>query len=190
MERIRIAYDLGERDFGENRVQVLLEKASVLPRDIRWHFIGHVQTNKAKQIVGVAHLAHSVDSIRLAEKLNEECGKKNKRINALIQCNTSGEQTKSGLAPEKIGNFLERANDFENIEFKGFMTMAPLGAKEELIRRTFSELRKVFEKSRKKYPHFSWEHLSMGMSQDYEIAIEEGATLVRIGTAVFGERNK
>jgi len=190
VERIRIAYDLGERDFGENRVQELLGKASALPPDIRWHFIGRLQTNKVREVVGIAHLVHSVDSLRLAEKLEEEGRKSNMKISALIQCNTSGEQTKSGLAPEEIGKFLERAGDFGNIEFKGFMTMAPLGAKEEVVRKTFSELRKILESARKKSPRFAWEHLSMGMSQDYEIAIEEGATLVRIGTAVFGERNQ
>ena len=186
IEQIRAAYDLGERDFGENRVQELLEKASALPKDIRWHFIGRLQTNKAKQVVGAAHLTHSVDTLRLAEKLDEEGRKSNLKIKALIQCNTSGEQTKSGFAPGEVENFLKRASDFSHIEFKGFMTMAPLGASEEVIRRTFGDLRNVLENARKKFPCFTWEHLSMGMSQDYEVAIEEGATLVRIGTAIFG----
>lgn len=186
IEQIRAAYDLGERDFGENRVQELLEKASALPKDIRWHFIGRLQTNKAKLAVDAAHLIHSVDTLRLAEKLDEEGRKSNLKINALVQCNTSGEQTKSGFTPDEVENFLKRASDFGYIEFRGFMTMAPLGASEEVIRRTFGGLRNVLENARKKFPRFTWEHLSMGMSQDYEVAIEEGATLVRIGTAIFG----
>ncbi|MBI4431805.1 MAG: YggS family pyridoxal phosphate-dependent enzyme [Candidatus Omnitrophica bacterium] len=189
IERMRLAYELGERDFGENRVQELVEKSGLLPKDVHWHLIGHLQTNKVKDAMGVSSLIHSVDGLRLAEKINLEAGKKNIKSEALIQCNTSGEAGKFGLPAGAVGPFLKQCSSFRNLVFRGFMTMAPFGAKAEVIRNSFGELRNILEHAQSRFPEYPLEHLSMGMSQDYEIAVEEGATLVRIGTAVFGQRN-
>ena len=189
VEGIREVYELGERDFGENHVQELLEKTKLLPNDICWHLIGHLQTNKMKLVVGQAQWIHSVDSLKLACKLDGEGQQRNVKIHALVQCNTSREKSKFGLSPEGIHEFLGQASRFRFLDIQGFMTMAPLGAEERVLRKAFSDLRSIFENAKKFFPQFRWHHLSMGMTQDYEIAVEEGATMVRVGTAIFGERS-
>ena len=190
VERIRLAYDSGHRDFGENRVQELVEKARQLPSDIRWHMIGHVQTNKAAPVVEIASLIHSVDSVRLTHVLNVECAKQNKSVSALIQVNTSGESTKYGIKCEEIDEFLQSSASVQHVRFEGLMTIGPYTKDTGKIRASFRELSELADRLRRIYPKYRWKHISMGMSDDYELGIEEGATLLRIGRAIFGARPK
>ena len=180
-DAIMEAYECGERNFGESRVQELLPKYEALPKDIRWHFIGHLQTNKVKYVVGKACLIHSVDSIHLAEAINEKAKKENLVQDILLEVNISGEESKYGLTIEQIPDIIKEIKSFKNIRFKGFMTMAPLFAPEDEIRAIFKTAHTLFEE----YKKDGAEILSMGMSKDFEIAIEEGATHVRVGSAIF-----
>lgn len=188
VERIQEAFRSGARDFGENRVQELLQKKSCLPPEIRWHFIGHLQTNKVKSVLGETVLLHSLDRISLAEAVQKEAERKNLQVEALIQVNTTGEATKSGFQPGETEAAFRRIREFNRISVRGFMTIGPLVGEERLIRECFQKLRGL----RDRFSPFSGRgencDLSMGMSSDFEIAIEEGATIVRIGTAVFEER--
>lgn len=186
---INEAINYGLRDFGENRVQKLIEKIDNVNPIAHFHMIGHLQTNKVKYLVNKIDLIHSVDSIKLAKEINKRYSEKNSRIDALIQIHTAKEETKFGLLPEELENFLEQAAELKNIRFIGLMTIATLTDDETEIRRCFSLIRKLKEN----YSHFKSENidlreLSMGMTSDFEIAIEEGSTIVRIGTAIFGER--
>lgn len=187
--RILEAYQTGMRDFAENKVQEFLTKEPKLPSDIRWHFIGHLQTNKVKDILGKTALIHSLDRPELVERLALEAIKKEHfEIPCLIQINSSGETTKFGLSPSALESFVNGLKGIGEIQIKGLMTLGPLTDNHALIRRAFRLTRDLALGMKKKFPQFSWNTLSMGMSGDYEIAIEEGATMVRIGTAVFGER--
>lgn len=188
-ERINLAYELGLRDFGENRVQELLKKYDAVKREINFHMIGHLQTNKVKYLVDKIRSIHSVDSIKLAREIDKRFGEKNKTIDALIEVHTAKEESKFGLKPDNLEQFLSEAQNLKNIKFIGLMTIGTLTDDEKEIRRCFSTLRKL----RDDYSHFKSENidlreLSMGMTSDFEIAIEEGSTIVRIGTAIFGER--
>ncbi len=188
-EAVQRAYDLGLRDFGENKVQELLEKRKALPKEIRWHMIGRLQTNKVKDIVGAAALIHSLDRIELYEKICAEAVKQKITIvECLMQVNLSGEATKAGFSENKINDFLNRVTANSPVKIKGLMTMAPLTENKNEIRNVFRAARLLFEKLKRDYTGFDWKHLSMGMSGDFEIAVEEGATMVRIGTALFGVR--
>lgn len=171
-------YSQGCRNFGENRIPEVLEKISQAPSDINWHFIGPLQKNKVNKAIGHFALIHSVDTPELAEKIDHTSFEKEVKTSILLQVNTSGEMSKQGLNPEEWRTHLEKVFLLKNIEVKGLMTMAPLTEDLEWIRRTFRALRKFGEEL--KLPL-----LSMGMSHDYEIAIEEGANLLRIGTAIF-----
>ena len=179
-ETILKAKELGETVFGENRPQELREKFSLIP-DATWHLIGHLQTNKVKYVVGKASLIHSVDSLHLAEAINEEALKKGIIQDILLEVNISGEESKYGLTTEQIPNIIKEIGSLENVSFKGFMTMAPLGAPEDEIRSIFRRAKELFDE----YTPFGAEVLSMGMSGDFPIAIEEGATHIRVGRAVF-----
>jgi hypothetical protein len=190
VEKIREAYQAGMKRFAESRVQELLEKRSVLPSDIEWDFIGHLQTNKAKQIGGEVGLIHSLDSLRLAECLNEIGQKKNCRIPVLIEVNTSQETSKFGFSPENLEAALEDLQRLSNLEFRGLMTLGPLTEDRDRSRRSFALLRQIKERIQNRFDKMIFKELSMGMSQDFEPAIEEGATLLRIGTLLFGEREK
>ncbi len=190
IERIREAYELGHRDFGENRIQEWLEKKDKLPADIRWHMIGHLQTNKAKHCAGSFHLIHSVDSVRLAAALQEAAQKKNLEIACLIQANTSHESTKGGASEEEMEPLVAEVTQMPNLKLLGLMTIGPLTNDIGAIRSSFKTLRLHRDRMRQKFPEVDWRFLSMGMSSDFEIAIEEGANLIRVGTAVFGERKK
>ncbi len=192
VEVLQQAYDLGLRDFGENRVQEMIEKQPVLPADIRWHQIGHLQTNKVKYIAPFVHMIHSVDSLRLLEEINRQALKNNRTINCLLQIYIATEESKFGLDESELTGILENelCKSLTNIRICGLMGMASFSDDLALVRSEFAGLKQLFVRIKKKFfadsPEFSI--LSTGMSGDYLIAIEEGSTMVRIGTALFGER--
>ncbi len=188
LERVREAFIAGIRDFGENRSRELVEKADELNRGIAWHFIGHLQTNKVKQVVGRASLIHSVDSERLAAAIAGEAAGRGIRQPVLLQVNVAEEGSKSGLEVKDLPRALLNIMAMSNISLKGLMTIAPLTGNADEIRRVFSGLRDLRDEMARLYPAAGLELLSMGMTNDYEIAVEEGANLLRIGTAVFGPR--
>lgn len=184
--RIREAYDAGERDFGENRVQEWQQKKEALPGDIRWHLIGHLQTNKVKYVVGNVSLIHSLDRPGLIEEIEKQAQAKGvKKVPCLIQVNMSREETKSGCAPEETAALVRGAAAAPSIQLKGLMTIGPLTEDPARTRDCFRRTRELFESLKREYPQHSWEVLSMGMSADYKIAIEEGANMLRIGSLVF-----
>ncbi len=187
---IKALYDIGVRDFGENKVQELCDKYDELPKDIKWHLIGHLQTNKVKYIVDKVYLIHSVDSIHLAQQIEHECEKKNVDVNILIQVNVAKEDTKFGLMAEDVMSMIETISKLPHIHIKGLMTIAPFVEDAEENRQVFSDLKKLSVDIRNKnIDNVSMDVLSMGMSGDYRVAIEEGSTMVRVGTSIFGERN-
>jgi len=199
-EEIKALYDLGQRDFGENYVQELVEKHLQLPKDIRWHFIGHLQTNKVKQIAPFIHLVQSVDSLKLLKEINKQAQKNSRVINCLLQVHIAQEETKFGLDELEL-NELTDANSRElhelnNIKIIGMMGMASFIDDLEKIRNEFKYLKSLFDKHAKRQtsnlePHtsnFELRTLSMGMSSDYSIAIDEGSNMVRIGSLIFGSR--
>ena len=184
------AYRLGVRDFGENKVQELVEKAEVLPKDIRWHMIGHLQRNKVKYIVDKVCLIHSVDSLRLAEEISKEAVKKQLTVNILVEVNVAGEETKFGSTAEEAINLVEQIAALPGISIKGLMTIAPFVENPEENRKYFSKLRQLaVDISDKNIDNVTMHVLSMGMTGDYEVAVEEGATYVSVGTGIFGERD-
>ncbi len=186
-EAVLEAYKLGIKDFGENKAQELKRKASDIKENITWHFIGHLQTNKVKDVVKVSEFIHSVDSIKLANEINKRAGKAGKKQKVLLEINTSGEETKYGLRDEKEIIALARfCTEAGNLELTGLMTMAPFVQDEKILRNCFGSLRELKEKLNRQ--GFNITELSMGMTNDYEIAVEEGATMLRIGTAIFGSR--
>ena len=189
IEDIEKIYKLGHKDFGENKVQELLEKQQKLPKDIRWHMIGHLQTNKVKKVVPISCLIHSVDSLKLIEIINKESKKLNKVTSCLLQVNISGEDSKYGLSAENLKSLVYNNlnNDYKNIQFKGLMGMASFSNDTDLIKRQFKKLKQLFEEFKEEINDFSI--LSMGMSNDYKIALEEGSNMIRIGSKIFGERN-
>ncbi len=178
VETIRRYYDAGLRNFGENRVQEAVPKIKALPKDIRWHFIGHLQSNKMKEVVGQFALIHSVDSPKLLERINAVARELGITQNILLEVNVSGEKTKYGFKPDELNDAMRELENLKSIRVLGLMTMAPYGAKEE-------ELRKVFGSLRELRDEFNLGELSMGMSDDFEIAVKEGATIVRVGRALF-----
>ena len=180
----------GTRDFGENKVQELMEKYEVLPKEIRWHLIGHLQRNKVKYIVDKAYLIHSVDSLRLAETISEEGVKKGVTVPILIEVNVAGEESKFGVSPEETEELVRAIAKLPAIQVKGLMTIAPYVENPEDNRVQFSKLKQLSVDIRNKnIDNVSMDVLSMGMTGDYQVAIEEGATMVRVGTGIFGERN-
>ena len=189
-EYIQEAYDCGCRDFGENKVQELQDKIPQLPSDIRWHMIGHLQTNKVKYIVGQVYLIHSVDSVKLAREIENQAAKKNITVNILVQVNVSGEESKFGIDRESVVEMVKEISLMEHIRVMGLMTIAPAVENPENCREFFRELRNLsIDIEAMKIDNIRMEFLSMGMSGDYEVAIEEGATMVRIGTSIFGHRD-
>lgn len=181
---------LGVRDFGENKVQELTEKEELLPKDIRWHMIGHLQRNKVKYVVGKACMIHSVDSLRLAEEISKEALKKQVSVPVLIEVNVAGEESKFGVSVQEAPSLVEQICCLPGIEVKGLMTIAPYVEDPEENRTVFRNLRKLSVDIREKnFDNVAMDILSMGMTGDYEVAIEEGATHVRVGTGIFGERN-
>ena len=181
---------LGVRDFGENKVQELTEKEGLLPKDIRWHMIGHLQRNKVKYVVGKACMIHSVDSLRLAEEISKEALKKQISVPILVEVNVAGEESKFGVSVQEAPFLVEQICRLPGIEVKGLMTIAPYVEDPEENRIVFRNLRKLsVDIGGKNFDNVTMDILSMGMTGDYEVAIEEGATHVRVGTGIFGERN-
>lgn len=185
-ERILEAYHAGERDFGENRVQEWQEKKDALPRDVRWHLIGHLQTNKIKYVIGQIALIHSLDRLELADAIEKQAKAKGiAEVPCLVQVNMSGEESKFGLDPARVEDFLRQMSLRPSIKILGLMSIGPLTEDEGKIRECFRKTRELREDLKKKFPEHSLEVLSMGMSSDYRIAIEEGANMLRIGSLVF-----
>lgn len=189
VEMIKTAYSQGIREFGENKVQELTSKFEALPKEINWHLIGHLQRNKVKYIVDKAVLIHSVDSLRLAEEISREAQKKQVCANILVQVNIAREDTKFGLFVEETPKTVEQMAKLPNIHVRGLMTIAPFVDNPEDNRIHFANLKKLSVDIRgKNIDNIDMSVLSMGMTGDYEVAIEEGATHVRVGTGIFGER--
>ncbi len=185
-ERINEALRAGITDIGENRVQEYLrKKPDLLPH--RFHMVGHLQTNKIRQVAGDVHLIHSVDSLRLAGEIEREAARIGREVDALIEVNTSGEGTKFGVAPEELFPLLEKALELDHLSICGFMTVAAFATDPEKVRPAFILLRSLRDRAEAEFA-CSLPHLSMGMSNDFDVAIEEGATIIRIGTALFGAR--
>lgn len=183
------AYECGCRHFGENKVQELVEKYEVLPRDIKWHMIGHLQRNKVKYIVDKVYMIHSVDSLRLAEEISREAVKKKVTVSILIEVNMAGEETKFGVRPEDAESLILSISKLPNIHIEGLMTIAPYVEDPENNRCHFLGLRQLaVDITSKNIDNVTMNVLSMGMTGDYTVAIEEGATCVRVGTGIFGER--
>jgi len=184
------AYDAGARDFGENKVQELVDKIPQLPKDIRWHMIGHLQRNKVKYIVDKVYLIHSVDSVRLAEEISKEALKKQVEVNILVEVNIAGEESKFGTGEQEAIALVEEIAKLPGIKIKGLMTIAPFVENSEENRKYFSKLKQLsVDIMQKNIDNVSMNILSMGMTGDYMVAVEEGATYVRVGTGIFGERN-
>ena len=183
------AYDAGCRDFGENKVQEIMDKIDRLPSDIRWHMIGHLQTNKIKYIVGKVFLIHSVDSLHLAEAISKEAVKQNTTVNILIEVNVAKEDTKYGAMAEDTVSLVEKIALLPGISVKGLMTIAPYVENPQENRQYFVKLKQLaVDIKSKNIDNVHMDILSMGMTGDYMVAIEEGATYVRVGTGIFGER--
>jgi len=189
VQTIRSAYELGLRDFGENRVEEAKGKLGILPGDIRWHMVGHVQSRKASHVVGRYALVHSVDSVKLARRLDRFASEAGCTVPILLEVNASGEASKFGFRPETIAAAVEAMHGFRHIQIQGLMTMAPMVADPELTRPVFTALCSLRLHLSERFLDHDWRHLSMGMTDDFEIAVEEGATIVRIGRAIFGERD-
>ena len=184
------AYEAGVRDFGENKVQELTDKYEKLPKDIRWHMIGHLQTNKVKYIVDKAYLIHSVDSVKLAKEISKEAVKKGLVCRILLEVNVADEDSKFGFSCEDVLTSIEEIAGLEGIRVAGLMTVAPYVEDPEENRPVFRKLKQLsVDITRKNIDNVSMDILSMGMSGDYQVAIEEGAKYVRVGTSIFGERN-
>ncbi|MBC7287684.1 MAG: YggS family pyridoxal phosphate-dependent enzyme, partial [Armatimonadetes bacterium] len=192
-ETVLEAARAGLTDFGENYVQELLHKKdaveAALGHQVRWHFIGHLQRNKAKYLVPFCYLIHSIDSVRVAEELENRARAIGRRQPVLVEVNISGETSKYGVAPGEVPRLVEHILGLEHVELQGLMTMAPYSPDPEASRPIYARLRELRDELvGLGVPHEAVRHLSMGMSQDFEVAVEEGATIVRIGTAIFGER--
>lgn len=187
-EKIKEVYDLGQRAFGENKVQELLEKQPVLPNDIEWHLIGHLQTNKVKYIAGFISMIESIDSEKLLKEVDKEALKNNRKINVLLQVKIAKEETKFGLTVDETKDIFNKYlnGNYPNIEIKGLMGMASFVDDEIQIREEFSVLKNLFDELSELKP---LETLSMGMSGDFPLAIDCGSNSVRVGSAIFGERN-
>jgi pyridoxal phosphate enzyme (YggS family) len=196
-DAVAAALDYNQLDFGENRVQELLEKeAGFRDRIIHWHLIGHLQTNKVKYIVPFVFMVHSVDSLKLAQKIQIEAAKINRIVKCLVQVNTSGEDQKTGCDPKYALMLVKEISAFENIKVKGLMTVGKMmdnekdTAEREIVRSNFRTLKNLFEEIKShNIPGVDMKYLSMGMTSDYDIAIEEGSNMLRVGSAIFGKRD-
>lgn len=189
IHEIKEAYASGARDFGENKVQELMEKYDSLGQDIRWHLIGHLQRNKVKYIVGKVNLIHSLDSIRLLNEIEKQYGAKDEIASVLIQVNIGKENTKTGIEVEEIDSLINACEKCNNIKIKGLMATIPIGNVEE-CRKYFNQMKSFFDNLKTfKYKNVTMEFLSLGMSGDYEVAIDAGANMIRLGAKIFGERD-
>ena len=183
------AYESGCRHFGENKVQELVEKYEAMPKDIKWHMIGHLQRNKVKYIVDKVYLIHSVDSVRLAEEISKEALKKQLKVSVLVEVNVAEEESKFGISTKEAADLITEISKFPGISIKGLMTIAPYVENAEENRQYFMRLRQLsVDIMNKNIDNVSMDILSMGMTGDYQTAVEEGASYVRVGTGIFGER--
>lgn len=190
VEMLQEVYKEGIRDFGENKVQELCQKIEVLPENINWHMIGHLQTNKVKYIVGKTRLIHSVDSLKLAEEIQRLAEKRNVDVDILVEVNIANEESKFGISKEKVIDLVQAISRLTRVHIKGLMTIAPLVNNPEDNRLFFRGIKELsVDIELQNIDNVSMDVLSMGMTGDYEVAIEEGATMVRVGTGIFGERN-
>ena len=189
IEALQEAYDAGQRMFGENHIQEMAAKAASLPKDIEWHMIGHLQTNKVKMIAPFVAMISSVDSERLVEEIERQAAKHNRQIDILLEVHVADEQTKSGWSPEELREYLATGllEQMQHIRVRGVMTIATNTDDESIVRRDFQHIRDIFEELKPRFGE-SFDTLSIGMSDDYPIAMEYGSTMVRIGTAIFGQR--
>ncbi len=191
VELVEMAYNLGVTEFGENRVQEALTKiAQFHPPALRWHLIGHLQSNKAGKVIGPFSCVHSVDSLHLAQTLSRHAQEQGKRLPILLQVNVAGEASKEGMSPEETPELAKQITALPALEVEGLMTIAPLVQNPEEVRPVFRELRLLRDRLRAEITACAWTQLSMGMTDDYTVAIEEGATIVRVGRAIFGQRVK
>ena len=190
VEMLQEAYDAGSRDFGENKPQEIREKYPQLPTDIRWHMIGHLQRNKIKYIIDKVYMIHSVDSIRLAEAIDEEAKKHGIVMPVLIEVNVAEEESKFGVHLDEVESLIRQISELSNIQVQGLMTIAPFTENAEDNRIYFRKLRNLYVDIKdKNIDNVNMCNLSMGMTGDYEVAVEEGATMVRVGTGIFGARS-
>ena len=190
VEMLKEAYDAGQRHFGENKVQEIVEKYPQLPDDIKWHLIGHLQTNKVKYIIDKVAMIHSVDSYKLAMEISRQAVKHGVTVDILIEVNVAAEESKFGVSPDDTESLCREISTLPGIRIRGLMTVAPFVSDAEENRPVFSALRQLLvDIDSKNIDNVCMDCLSMGMSGDYEVAIEEGATFVRVGTSIFGERN-
>ena len=193
-EAIRELYELGHRDFGENYVQELVDKQASLPTDIRWHFIGHLQSNKVKFIASFVHLIHGIDSLKLLKEVNRQAARQNRLIDVLLQIHIAKEETKFGLDEKELDELLtafsgESLNSLANVRIRGLMGMASFSEDENLVRSEFRRLKQLYDHySSTQTDRIKFDTLSMGMSGDYRLALQEGSNLVRIGSLLFGSR--
>ena len=185
---IEKAYKSGQLDFGENKVQELMKKVKILPSDIKWHMIGHLQRNKVKDILPIIHMIHSVDSLRLIKEIDKQAGKIERKISLLLQVDISQDETKYGFSFKDLESILKsnELDNFKNISIDGLMGMASFTENSEIIKAEFKKLSSLFDKFKKKY---FLKYLSLGMSGDYKIAIECNSNMVRLGSNIFGSRN-
>lgn len=190
VEALQEAYDARQRIFGESRAQELVAKAKVLPQDIEWHFIGPLQSNKVKDIAPFIHLIHSIDSLKLLQEVNKQAAKHNRSIRVLLEIHVAAEETKHGFSVEECRELVQHLPELPHVRISGIMGMATLTDDEQQIRQEFHTLHQLFEELKNKTFKDSEDFtiLSMGMSHDYRLAIEEGSTMVRVGTYIFGER--
>lgn len=184
------AYEAGVRDFGENKVQELIDKYEALPKDIRWHMIGHLQRNKVKYLIGKVYLIHSVDSLRLAQEIQKEAEKKQTEVNILVEVNVAGEESKFGSSREETLQLVKDIALLPSVHIQGLMTVAPYVEEPEANRMIFANLRQLaVDIKQENIDNVNMHVLSMGMTGDYQVAVEEGATYVRVGTGIFGNRS-
>ena len=190
VEAIQELYDLGHRDFGENYVQELMEKEAQLPKDIRWHFIGHLQSNKVKYITPFVHLIHGIDSVKLLKEVNKQAAKNDRKLSVLLQIHIAQEETKFGFSEEELStDFFNELQELNNVKISGLMGMASFSNDTKIVRQEFKNLKRLFDNYAQR-PTANGQPLtlSMGMSADYKIALDEGSSLIRIGSLLFGKR--
>ena len=191
VEMLREAYEAGSRDFGENRVQEIMEKYGQMPEDVRWHMIGHLQKNKVRQVIDKAVLIHSVDTVELAEQIEKDAAKRDLTVDILLEVNVAEEESKFGFRTEEVEAAVMKIKEFPHVHIKGLMTIAPFVSNSEDNREVFKKLYQLYVDIRSKnIDNVNMSVLSMGMTGDYEVAIEEGATMIRVGTGIFGARTR
>ena len=191
VELLREAYEAGSRDFGENRVQEIMEKYGQMPEDVRWHMIGHLQKNKVRQVIDKAVLIHSVDTVELAEQIEKDAAKRDLTVDILLEVNVAEEESKFGFRTEEVEAAVMKIKEFPHVHIKGLMTIAPFVSNSEDNREVFKKLYQLYVDIRSKnIDNVNMSVLSMGMTGDYEVAVEEGATMIRVGTGIFGARTR